>query len=702
MIGAFSLEVAELIAHTLAGMPLRAGLRRARRAGLGRADAGRPLHRVRCASRAHRSSSSGRRRIMGCGAATPARACRRRCPTQRARVAGGARRAKIADRTATVCCWVAALALEVAGGSREPREGIERRRGGHRQRRRRARARSPGGASPGAGMSGDFLSRWRPAAGSGPARRGRLPAGGAAGTRHGHPAAAAAAPAGRWLRSHRGAEAPLAGGRATAGTGRGCGSARRRPMRARARPQYRSSPSPRRFDGSLDHLRTAAQALAAAARAGDAQGFPGGPLPGHRGARGRGGRCARDPQDAVPRPRSRHWCGRRARCSLSCCWRRSTRRTSSGWTGCLAGWAARACWQASTRATCRRCRWSRAGWSSGRPPAAGIPRVAESGVASAADARRVAEAGYDLALVGSALMSGNDPGALAGAMLSAARAARAQRNYQVSDTMWIKICGITTAEAVEAALAARVDAIGFVFADSPRQLTLEDAVALAAPARGRARCVAVTRHPSQRHLDDVLAVFNPDMLQTDTEDLQALRLPQQLELLPVFRGWRAAAGQASRATAVRGPDERQWYTVRLDYRAAGGAPDSARAGRRPRCRECADGDQRGSALRRRRFERGGGAAGREEPGRGGAVRGRRAQRLRDDPTGATVRVSVNAANDPIADLISGRFPDVARPLRAVRRPLCARDADSGAGSSGAGSAAAPAWRAPSNRSWRRS
>jgi len=55
---------------------------------------------------------------------------------------------------------------------------------------------------------------------------------------------------------------------------------------------------------------------------------------------------------------------------------------------------------------------------------AGIPRVAESGVVTAADARRMAEAGYDLALVGSALMSGDDPAALASAMLSAARAAR--------------------------------------------------------------------------------------------------------------------------------------------------------------------------------------------------------------------------------------------------------------------------------------
>lgn len=55
----------------------------------------------------------------------------------------------------------------------------------------------------------------------------------------------------------------------------------------------------------------------------------------------------------------------------------------------------------------------------------GIPRVAESGVGSAEDARRAAEAGYDLALVGSALMSGDNPAALASAMLRAARVARA-------------------------------------------------------------------------------------------------------------------------------------------------------------------------------------------------------------------------------------------------------------------------------------
>ena len=119
--------------------------------------------------------------------------------------------------------------------------------------------------------------------------------------------------------------------------------------------------------------------------------------------------------------------------------------------------------------------------------------------------------------------------------------------------MWIKICGMTTPEAIAAALAARVDAIGFVFADSPRQLTLEDAVALAATARGQVRCVAVTRHPSQRYLDDVLAVFRPDVLQTDAEDLKALRLPKHLELLPVFRGWDAPQSRLPVRLLFEGP-----------------------------------------------------------------------------------------------------------------------------------------------------
>jgi phosphoribosylanthranilate isomerase len=45
--------------------------------------------------------------------------------------------------------------------------------------------------------------------------------------------------------------------------------------------------------------------------------------------------------------------------------------------------------------------------------------------------------------------------------------------------LWIKVCGMTTPDAVAAALAARVDAIGFVFAESPRRVTPARAAQLA-------------------------------------------------------------------------------------------------------------------------------------------------------------------------------------------------------------------------------
>ena len=52
-------------------------------------------------------------------------------------------------------------------------------------------------------------------------------------------------------------------------------------------------------------------------------------------------------------------------------------------------------------------------------------RVAESGLTTAADAARMARAGYDMALVGGALMAAADPGGLVRAMLEAGREAAA-------------------------------------------------------------------------------------------------------------------------------------------------------------------------------------------------------------------------------------------------------------------------------------
>jgi phosphoribosylanthranilate isomerase len=101
--------------------------------------------------------------------------------------------------------------------------------------------------------------------------------------------------------------------------------------------------------------------------------------------------------------------------------------------------------------------------------------------------------------------------------------------------MWIKVCGLTTAQAVAAALDMQVDALGFVFAESPRRVTAQQATELARAVRGRAQRVAVTRHPTQAQLEEILRVFRPDVLQSDAADLEDLQLPATLELLPVLR-----------------------------------------------------------------------------------------------------------------------------------------------------------------------
>lgn len=111
---------------------------------------------------------------------------------------------------------------------------------------------------------------------------------------------------------------------------------------------------------------------------------------------------------------------------------------------------------------------------------------------------------------------------------------------QDTQSLWIKICGITDEAAVAAALHAGVDAIGFVFSPSPRQLQPAQAARLAAPARGRALCIAVTRHPQQELLDQIVREFKPDGWQTDINDLAVLRVPRQLPILPVLRGGSAA------------------------------------------------------------------------------------------------------------------------------------------------------------------
>ncbi len=80
--------------------------------------------------------------------------------------------------------------------------------------------------------------------------------------------------------------------------------------------------------------------------------------------------------------------------------------------------------------------------------------------------------------------------------------------------MDIKICGLSTAEAVSAALAGGASHVGFIFFDkSPRHVDPQSAGVLRRGARGRALAVAVTVDADDAMLDAIVAAMEPDMLQ---------------------------------------------------------------------------------------------------------------------------------------------------------------------------------------------
>jgi phosphoribosylanthranilate isomerase len=78
----------------------------------------------------------------------------------------------------------------------------------------------------------------------------------------------------------------------------------------------------------------------------------------------------------------------------------------------------------------------------------------------------------------------------------------------------VKICGLKTEAALEAALAGGADYVGFVFfPPSPRNVAPATAKALAARARGRAKVVALMVDPDDALIDEVVAAVAPDILQ---------------------------------------------------------------------------------------------------------------------------------------------------------------------------------------------
>lgn len=77
-----------------------------------------------------------------------------------------------------------------------------------------------------------------------------------------------------------------------------------------------------------------------------------------------------------------------------------------------------------------------------------------------------------------------------------------------------KICGITSVEALDAAIEGGARFVGFVtYPKSPRFLTMDKLAALAARARGRVETVLVTVDANDAHIATAVAAAQPDWIQ---------------------------------------------------------------------------------------------------------------------------------------------------------------------------------------------
>lgn len=134
-------------------------------------------------------------------------------------------------------------------------------------------------------------------------------------------------------------------------------------------------------------------------------------------------------------------------------------------------------------------------------------------------------------------------------------------------TCLVKVCGLTYAATVEAAVAAGADALGFVFAESVRQVTPRNAAFIAARVPERVLRVAVMMHPTVAEWEEVQTIFCPNVLQTDAEDYDYLDVPDEVARWPVLREGKARANADLPATFVyEGATSGQGQAV--DWRAA--------------------------------------------------------------------------------------------------------------------------------------
>lgn len=126
-------------------------------------------------------------------------------------------------------------------------------------------------------------------------------------------------------------------------------------------------------------------------------------------------------------------------------------------------------------------------------------------------------------------------------------------------TVEVKICGLNDADALEAAIGAGTDLVGFVFyPPSPRHLDLASAGELAERARGRAGIVALMVDPDDAGVVDVAEAVRPDYIQlhgsegvTRVGEIARLTGIDIIKAVKVASARDVAAGESYRTVAAR-------------------------------------------------------------------------------------------------------------------------------------------------------
>ncbi len=99
----------------------------------------------------------------------------------------------------------------------------------------------------------------------------------------------------------------------------------------------------------------------------------------------------------------------------------------------------------------------------------------------------------------------------------------------------VKICGLTDPDDVSAAIDAGADALGFVFAESKRRVSVTRAAEISRQVPAGVLRVAVMLHPTADEWREVASVFRPDVLQADAGDFDGLDVGEDVVRWPVFR-----------------------------------------------------------------------------------------------------------------------------------------------------------------------